>query len=262
MTEPFLTIVTVTFNDLRGFQKSYESISNFVNDDIEWLIKDGGSEEKILNKIKKMTIHKNIKLISSKDKGTYNAMNKALNLANGKWLIFMNGGDSFTQKKILSKVKNFVRNNKLNSNKKNIILGNYNLIFKFGKKNFVRSRKISSCKGINSYRMPTCHQAQFFSKSIYSNLRFREYLIISADHAYFWEAVLSGANISYIDETVCDFKTGGQSYNKNIKSIKDIYFSLKHIQKLNNFTIFVSIVKRFLAYYFILLHEFFILNFR
>ena len=194
-----------------------------------------------------MTIHKNIKLISSKDKGTYNAMNKALNLANGKWLIFMNGGDSFTQKKILSKVKNFVRNNKLNSNKKNIILGNYNLIFKFGKKNFVRSRKISSCKGINSYRMPTCHQAQFFSKSIYSNLRFREYLIISADHAYFWEAVLSGANISY---------------NKNIKSIRDVYFSLKNIQKLNNFTIFVSILKRFLAYYFILLHEFFILNFR
>ena len=71
MTLPFLTIITVTYNDLKGFFKSYESISNFIDDDIQWIIKDGGSEEKILKQIKKLTLHKNIKLISSRDNGTY-----------------------------------------------------------------------------------------------------------------------------------------------------------------------------------------------
>ena len=262
MNSPFLTIITVTYNDLKGFLKTYKSLSDFIDEDIQWIIKDGGSEEKIIKEIIKITSHKNIKFISSRDNGTYDAMNKALNLATGQWLIFMNGGDSFTHKNIFNTLINFVRNKKLNSNKKNIILGNYNLIYEFGKKNFVRFKKISSCKGINSYRMPTCHQAQFFSRGIYSNLEFRLNLIISADHAYFWEAVNAGAVINYLDATICDFNTGGQSYNNNIESIRDVYYSLKHIQKVNVIFRVLAVFKRFLAFYFILLHELFILKFR
>ncbi len=260
--QPFLSIITVTYNDLNGFMNTYKSIINFIDNDIEWIIKDGGSEEKILKIIKKVTTHKKIKLISSKDSGTYNAMNQALNFANGNWLIFMNGGDTFNQIKIVNKIESFVKNKKLNSSKNNIILGNYNLIYKFGKRNFVRCKNISHCRGLNSYRMPTCHQAQLFSKSIYSNLRYREDLAISADHAYFWEALNNGAFINYLDEIICDFKTGGKSYKENIKSISDVYFSLKNIQKINRFIIIIALIKRFFAYYFILLHELLILKLR
>ena len=38
---------------------------------------------------------KNIQLISSMDKGIYDAMNQSVAYCNGKWVIFINSGDAF-----------------------------------------------------------------------------------------------------------------------------------------------------------------------
>ena len=89
----FLSIITVTYNDFEGFLKTYNSIKHLLNENIEWIIKDGGSDNSIIKRIENLLVNKKIKFISSLDNGTYNAMNTALNSASGDWLIFMNGGD-------------------------------------------------------------------------------------------------------------------------------------------------------------------------
>tara|TARA_A100001035_G_C27753222_1_gene487565 strand:- start:170 stop:988 length:819 start_codon:yes stop_codon:yes gene_type:complete len=250
MDKPLISIITVTFEDLQGLLRTYESIKPFLNKNIEWIIKDGGSDGKIIKNIKKYLIKDKIKFISNIDKGTYNAMNIALNYASGNWLIFMNGGDSFSSEYFFLDFERFLKFKKLKSSEKIIIVGNYNLVLDSGEKIFVKYRKLEKCKGMNSYRMPTSHQSQIFSRAIFSSLRFRENLKISADHAYFWDAINLNSRVEYFDFIIANFKTGGVSYTKNFQSLKDIIYSLKKIQKINYLTFFLAILKRFIAFYF------------
>ena len=43
---PLLSIINVTYNDFKGLKKTYESLKDILNENIEWIIKDGGSNFK------------------------------------------------------------------------------------------------------------------------------------------------------------------------------------------------------------------------
>ena len=69
----------------------------------EYLIIDGGSTDKTVEKIMKFKIYK--LSVSEKDKGIYFAMNKGLELCNGQVVVFLNSGDILT-KNALKIIKN------------------------------------------------------------------------------------------------------------------------------------------------------------
>jgi len=256
MNKPLLTIVTITFNDFIGLQNTFNSAKALLNQNIEWIIKDGGSSKNTFEKIKNLTKdNKKIRLISSKDRGIYHAMNIGLNYAKGEWLIFMNGGDCFDSPLFYEKFIDYLKKNKIDSSYKNIILGNYNLVYPKGNKVFIKTRNLNDCMGSNSYRMPTCHQSQIFSRNLYSKIRYRETLTISADHAFFWDSFKKGAIISYFNFTISNFKTGGKSYEKYLLSLKDVCFSLWYIQDIKGLKFLVAIVKRILAFCLIIFRE-------
>ncbi len=97
-----ITIVTVNFNNSNGLQDTIESVINQTYSNYEYLIIDGASTDKSLEKVNRFN-NKNIKCISEKDKGIYHAMNKAISIAKGEWLLFMNSGDIFFDKQTLNK---------------------------------------------------------------------------------------------------------------------------------------------------------------
>lgn len=100
---PTLTIITVCYNIKDEIERTCKSIAGQTWRDFEWIVVDGGSTDgtvEILNKYKKqMSV-----FISEKDNGIYNAMNKGIKLAKGKYLNFMNGGDMFDSDNTLEKV--------------------------------------------------------------------------------------------------------------------------------------------------------------
>ena len=66
----------------------------------EYFIIDGKSSDRTVEIAKKYSIdfaNKGVKytVISEKDSGIYNAMNKAIDVAKGEYCIFMNAGDTF-----------------------------------------------------------------------------------------------------------------------------------------------------------------------
>ena len=71
--------------------KSVETLSY---PDIEYVIVDGASDDDTLNVIKKHE-GKIDQWVSEPDRGIYDAMNKAVKMAKGDWVIFMNAGDVF-----------------------------------------------------------------------------------------------------------------------------------------------------------------------
>lgn len=95
MTPPLISIITVTFNNVIGFEKTLSSLKYLDSISYELIVIDGGSTDTSLEIIKNNQ-EKITQWISEKDSGIYDAMNKGVNLASAPWLIFMNAGDCFS----------------------------------------------------------------------------------------------------------------------------------------------------------------------
>ena len=99
---PLITIVTVTLNCVRTLKSTIDSIKVIKDSEygVEYIIIDGGSTDGTLDII---LSNSNVidKHISEKDSGVYSAMNKGIRIANGDFLIFLNGDDQFIPKNFL-----------------------------------------------------------------------------------------------------------------------------------------------------------------
>jgi glycosyltransferase involved in cell wall biosynthesis len=92
--KPVLSVITIVYNNARDIDRTLLSVLNQIYDGIEYIVVDGASNDGTLEIIKRYE-SRIAKLISEKDKGIYDAMNKGLALATGDYVIFMNSGDEF-----------------------------------------------------------------------------------------------------------------------------------------------------------------------
>ncbi len=103
-----VTIVTVNFNNSKGLENTIKSVLNQTYSNYEYLIIDGASTDSSLAVINSFS-NKGINYISEADEGIYHAMNKAIPLAKGDWLLFMNSGDIFFDRQSLAKAMSNVQ---------------------------------------------------------------------------------------------------------------------------------------------------------
>src|ERR1700744_2808717 len=94
---PTLSVIAIIYNNARDIERTMLSVLNQTYPNIEYIIIDGKSNDGTLDIISQ---YKNRigKLISEKDEGIYDAMNKGLAQATGGYVIFMNSGDEFYDK--------------------------------------------------------------------------------------------------------------------------------------------------------------------
>ena len=92
MFQPKLTVITIVYNNVRDIERTVLSVLNQTYPNIEYLVIDGASNDGTLDILKKYE-GRLAQLISKKDKGIYDAMNKGLALASGDYILFMNSGD-------------------------------------------------------------------------------------------------------------------------------------------------------------------------
>lgn len=90
--DKLLTIVTVCYNSEKTIENCIKSVVRQLTDEMEYLIVDGASKDKTLEIIKRYT-ENNIRFISEKDSGIYDAMNKGINHALGQYVWFINSDD-------------------------------------------------------------------------------------------------------------------------------------------------------------------------
>lgn len=69
--------------------------------DFEHIIVDGASSDNTLEVARKNATP-NLRILSERDRGLYDAMNKGLRLARGQYVIFLNAGDAFHNRYTLS----------------------------------------------------------------------------------------------------------------------------------------------------------------
>lgn len=161
MNQPLFSIITITFNAEGEIRPTLASVKNQVFSDYEHVIIDGASSDDTISVARHEGV-KGIRIISEPDKGLYDAMNKGLRLAKGKYLIFLNAGDAFASPLILQKYAEAAASDP------DIIYGDTLIVDE--NRNVIRPRHLSVpeklTKNSFSHGMLICHQAFCVKRSI------------------------------------------------------------------------------------------------
>ncbi|MDE5762457.1 MAG: glycosyltransferase [Bacteroidales bacterium] len=93
---PLFSVITVTYNAAHLLEKTMRSVLEQGFRDFEYILIDGASKDDTLRIIERQAAqHPDVavKWVSEPDKGLYDAMNKGLKMAGGRFVWFMNAGD-------------------------------------------------------------------------------------------------------------------------------------------------------------------------
>lgn len=96
-----ISVITICKNSQDTIEQTIQSVVNQKFDDYEYIVIDGKSTDRTLEIIEKYKDKIN-KLISEKDTGIYDAMNKGIEIASGDYIIFLNSDDVFFNENVLN----------------------------------------------------------------------------------------------------------------------------------------------------------------
>lgn len=98
-----ITVVTICYNAEKNIKETIQSVLEQSFTDFEYLIIDGKSNDNTIGIITEFDDER-IVLVSEKDAGIYDAMNKGIRMSSGEYIIFMNSGDYFADSKVLEDI--------------------------------------------------------------------------------------------------------------------------------------------------------------
>ena len=98
-----VSIITVCYNSEKYISDAIKSVINQTYPNIEYIIIDGGSIDNTLSIITsfKTGIHK---IVSEKDNGLYDAMNKGIAIATGDIIAFLNSDDLYINNSVILEI--------------------------------------------------------------------------------------------------------------------------------------------------------------
>ncbi|WP_291404286.1 glycosyltransferase family 2 protein [Daejeonella sp.] len=103
MFQPKLSVITIVYNNVRDIERTVLSVLNQSYSNIEYLVIDGASNDGTMDILRQYE-SRITKLVSERDKGIYDAMNKGLALATGDYVLFMNSGDEIYSSKTVENI--------------------------------------------------------------------------------------------------------------------------------------------------------------
>lgn len=226
-----VSIITACYNSEKTIEETIRSVARQTYRDIEYILVDGGSNDKTLEIIKKYKDKISI-LISEKDSGVYNAMNKGIKASTGEILFFLNSDDVFINELVVQK---FVEASC--KTEAGLILGDILLLNKYtGEFYYENHSHIDKIRLINS---TVFHPATFFKSKVFEKYGFyNENNKIISDYEWYLNYFLNKGDYQYIKIPISIFSLGGiSSEEKNImihisekQQIQRKYFSQKEIK--------------------------------
>ena len=216
LNNPLVTIITVTKNSARTVSTTIESVLNQTYKNIEYIIMDGVSEDntaRIAKSYEERFAQAGIPLrvFSGPDSGMYDAMNKGIDRANGDLIGIINSDDWYEVNAVERMVDTyrethfdmFYADLRILKEQKNGLFTE--LMIKHSR---LRSPVVSG-----DWNHPTT----FVTREIYEKYRFKQNSIHDD-----WDLVLrirkDGCRIAILNEVLANFRYGGISNQKSIKS--------------------------------------------
>ena len=92
-------VLTITWNNLEGLKRTWESVSGQDFDSWRWLVVDGGSSDGSVEWLQSLADER-VDWESGPDGGIYEAMNKGIDRSTGDIVVFLNAADTFSTPQI------------------------------------------------------------------------------------------------------------------------------------------------------------------
>lgn len=185
------TIVTVCYNAEKNIEATIRSLLEQTCDEYEYIIKDGLSSDSTLKIVYSLLENKrNIHIISSPDTGIYDAMNQALEIAQGEYVFFLNAGDCFADENVLAKIRDISA--KVDGD---ILYGN---VYRINESGRILRRYGAICKSKFFFSLGDCicHQALFARKELFEKRKFDLTYKVCADRE--WQLFYIDKNVKMI----------------------------------------------------------------
>lgn len=98
-----VSIITITYNSAETIEDTIQSVLSQDYPNIEYIIVDGASKDSTLEIVNRYRSSIS-KIISERDKGIYDAMNKGVTLATGDVIGILNSDDFYADSKVISDI--------------------------------------------------------------------------------------------------------------------------------------------------------------
>lgn len=211
MFNPRLSVITIVFNNVRDIERTMLSVINQTYSNTEYIVVDGLSTDGTLDVIKQYQnrIHT---LISEKDNGIYDAMNKGLAAATGDYVLFMNSGDEIYSADTVSAVF-------ATATDADIYYGETEMIDNAG--HCLGQRRHKAPRQFTwkdfKYGMSISHQAIYIKRSLAQpyNPKYQ----LSADIDWILQAAKKAKSIVNVHQYVAKYLVGGMSKAKHKQSL-------------------------------------------
>lgn len=213
---PLISVITITYNAAATLESTLRSVASQTFRDFEHLIIDGASTDGTLTLAREFP---DVRILSERDRGLYDAMNKGLEMARGRYVIFLNSGDTFHKRDTLAAFAARAGRGD------DIIYGDTVIVD--AERHIVARRHLNAPERLTrdsfAKGMLVCHQAFMVRKDLAPayDLRYR----FSAD--YDWTVkCISAADpdrCTNLNMIVTDYLAGGMTDSNKLKSLRERY---------------------------------------
>ncbi len=200
-----ISVITVSYNSVDTIERTIKSVINQDDDDLEYIIIDGGSTDGTVDIIKNYQ-NRIAYWVSEPDGGIYDAMNKGIQVSTGEWICFINADDWY-EKKALFIFRQYI----MRYPEEYLLYGKVNLITDNGRNGYIGTEKPCNYKKIYLGNM-YCHQGLCIKRELFDLIGLYDctykYL---ADYIWLLDAHKKGYYPFFINEELSNFTAGGYS---------------------------------------------------
>ena len=214
MATPVISVITVCYNAEKEIVATLQSVKEQTFTEYEYIIIDGASKDKTLEVISQSGVTPT-HLISERDKGIYDAMNKALALAKGEYLMFLNAGDSLYSANTLQQIADAAKQTP------DVIYGDTAIVD--ADRNYLHPRKLRPPKNLTSSSfkngMLVCHQAFLPKRELAMpyDMAYR----FSSDFDWCVKILSKSKTCTQIEGFIVNYLQEGATTRNHIKSLKE-----------------------------------------
>ncbi len=203
-TEPLVSVITPVYNAQTSLEETIQSVLNQSYRNIEYIIVDGGSNDGTLDIIKRYQ-DKITLWCSEKDRGMYDAINKGISLATGRYIKILNADDILPRESVSTAVACFdeVEFPSLIKGDMHLIDETSTLLERLGEKDK---------NALEPQGFPILHPTWYLPKIVYQSLGlYHTRYKCAADTEYLCRLIQNDVPIVHLPHVLAEFRTGGMS---------------------------------------------------